>query len=297
MQSQGIVPDMARTVWTGSLSFGLVNIPVGMFPATEDHTIHFNQFEEGTPDRIRLNKVNERTGEKVGLEKIVKGYDLGNGDFVIVTPDELDAISPKRSKTIEVSEFVDLDEIDPIYFSKTYFLGPRGEETKKTYALLRDAMADSNRAAIATFVMRSREYLAAVRADGDVLMLDTLLFADEIRDAHTELPDLPGEVSFTAQEITMAAQLIEAMSGPWKPEDYRDTYTDRVNDLIEAKRKDQQVTVTDEPPAATNVIDLTRALQASLEAARSKPADGKSGDGKSAGRGAADRKTASRKHA
>ncbi len=288
---------MARAIWSGVLSFGLVSVPVQMFTATESHEPTFHQFQKDTSDRIRYQRINERTGDEVPYSEIVRGADVGDGNYVMLDQDELDSVAPGRSRSLDIQSCVDLDEIDPIYFSKTYFLGPRGEETRKTYALLRDAMADANKAAIATFVMRSREYLAAVRADGDVLMLDTLLFADEIRDAHTELPDLPGEVSFTAQEITMAAQLIEAMSGPWKPEDYRDTYTDRVNDLIEAKRKDQQVTVTDEPPAATNVIDLTRALQASLEAARSKPADGKSGDGKSGGRGAADRKTASRKHA
>jgi DNA end-binding protein Ku len=293
---------MARAIWSGVLSFGLVSVPVQMFTATESHEPTFHQFQKDTSDRIRYQRINERTGDEVPYSEIVKGADVGDGNYVMLDQDELDSVAPGRSRSLDIQSFVDLDEIDPIYFSKTYFLGPRGEETKKTYALLRDAMADSNRAAIATFVMRSREYLAAVRADGDVLMMDTLLFADEIRDARTELPDLPGEVSFTAPEITMAAQLIEAMSGPWKPEDYRDTYTDRVNDLIEAKRKDQAVTVTDEAPAPTNVIDLTRALQASLDAARSKPADGKSGDGKSAdrksaARGAADRKTADRKHA
>ncbi len=162
--------------------------------------------------------------------------------------DELEAVAPGRSRSLEIQTFVDLEEIDPIYFSKTYFLGPRGDETKKTYALLRDVMANSNKAAIASFVMRSKEYLAAVRADGDLLVLETLFFADEIRDPHHEIDNLPSRVKLSRQELRIARQLIDAMSEPWTPSDYRDTYTDRVNKLIDAKKHDKQVEFADEAP-------------------------------------------------
>jgi DNA end-binding protein Ku len=169
---------------------------------------------------------------------------------------------------MDIRTFVDLDDIDPLYFNKAYFLGPGGEETGKLYALLREAMGSAGKAAVASFVMRGKEYLAAVRADGDILVLETLFFADEVRDPYQQIPDLPGRVKLSRQELSMARQLIDAMSGPWKPADYRDTYTDRVNDLIDAKKHKKEFQPAEEAPAATNVIDLTEALQSSVEAAR-----------------------------
>jgi Ku protein len=164
---------MARTVWTGTLNFGLVTVPVGLYPATEDHTIHFHQLQRGTSDRIRYQRVNERTGREVDSKDIVKGYELAPGEYVVIEPEELDGISPGRSKTIDIVGFVDLDEVEPIYFDRTYYLGPRGEEYARVYALLRAALSESNRAGIATFTMRGKEYLAAVRAENDILALHT----------------------------------------------------------------------------------------------------------------------------
>jgi DNA end-binding protein Ku len=263
---------MARAIWSGTISFGLVSIPVELYSATEAHEPTFHQFQKGTDDRIRYQRVNERTGAQVGYSDIVKGADIGGGNYVVLDQDELDSVAPGRSRLLSIQTFVDLDDIDPIYFSKTYYLAPAGDEASKPYALLRDAMADSGKAAVATFVMRGKEYLAAIRADGDLLALETLFFADEIRDPHREIDNLPGQVQVSSQERRMAGQLISSLSGPWKPDDYRDTYTDRVNDLIEAKKHGKDFQPADEAPAATNVTDLAKALRASLDAAKKRTA-------------------------
>jgi DNA end-binding protein Ku len=274
---------MARVIWSGVLSFGLVTVPVELYSATEAHRPAFHQFAEGTADRIRNQRVNERTGEEVDYSRIVKGVDIGGGNYVILDQGELDSVAPGRSRSLEIQTFVDLDEIDAIYFDRTYFLGPGSEDAVKPYALLRDAMGDSGKAAIASFVMRSREYVAAVRAGGDLLLLETLFFADEVRDPHKEIANLPGEVKVSKQETRMASQLVDSMSGPWVPSDYRDTYTDRVNDLIEAKKSKKEYQPAAEAPVATNVTDLTAALRASIAAAK-KPSGGKAAAGSKAGK-------------
>jgi DNA end-binding protein Ku len=259
---------MARAIWSGVLSFGLVAVPVELYSATEAHRPAFHQFEEGTGDRVRYQRVNERTGDEVGYDDIVKGADTGGGNYVILDQDELDSVAPGRSRSLDVHIFVDLDEIDAIYFDKTYFLGPGGEEAAKPYTLLRDTMEDAGKAAIASFVMRGKEYLAAVRADGGLLALETLFFADEVRDPREEISNLPGRVKLSRQEVRMARQLVDSMSGPWTPSDYRDTCTDRVNELIKAKKNEKDFQPAAKPPAATNVSDLAAALKASVEAAK-----------------------------
>jgi DNA end-binding protein Ku len=292
---------MARAIWSGVMSFGLVSVPVELYSATETHEPTFHQFEEGTNDRIRYQRVNERTGKEVDYEHIVKGAEVGRGKYVMLDQDELDSVAPGRSRSMEISSFVDLDEIDPVYFNKPYYLGPNGDEAKKPYALLRDAMARANRAAIASFVMRGKEYLATVRADGDVLVLETMFFADEIRNPKDEIDDLPKNVKVSPQELKMAGQLIESMAGPWNPKDYRDTYTDRVNALIRAKAKNKTVEPAEEAPRATNVVDLTEALRASVEAARGRGKGGsaakKSAAKKSAAKKAPAKKSAAKKSA
>ncbi len=172
---------MARAIWSGVLTFGLVSVPVEMYSATEAHGPVFHQFEEGTADRIRYQRVNERTTDEVEYSDIVKGADTGGGHYVMLDQDELDSIAPGRSRSMEIRTFVNLADIDRIYFNKTYYLGPRGEDTGKVYGLLLAAMGDSDKAAIASFVMRGKECLAAVRADGNLLVLETLFFADEVR--------------------------------------------------------------------------------------------------------------------
>jgi DNA end-binding protein Ku len=260
---------MARSIWSGYINFGLVSVPVGLYSATEEHELDFHQFQKGTSDRIRYKRVNERTGREVPYEKIVKGHDLGDGEYVIVEPEELDDIAPGKSRSLEISTFVDLDEIDPMHFQKSYYLGPSDAENASSYALLRDALAKTNRAGIAKFVMRGKEYLATIRADGKVLVLETMFFADEIRDPDKEVGDLPNKSS-AGKQLSMAVDLIEAMSGEWKPSAYEDTYTERVKELVETKRKGKEVVFTEEEPEATTTTDLVSALRASVEAARSR---------------------------
>jgi len=260
---------MARAIWNGYISFGLVSVPVGLYSATQEHELDFHQFQRGTSDRIRYKRVNERTGREVDYDKIVKGHDVGGGEYVIVEQQELADIAPGRSRSLEISRFVDLDEIDPIHFQKTYYLAPADRENASSYGLLRDALAKTNRAGIASFVMRSKEYLAAIRADGKVLALETLFFADEIRDPADELGDLPGTKS-SGKQLSMAVDLVEAMSGTWRPGDYKDSYTERVKKLVADKRKGKEIVFNEEEPEATNTTDLVAALRASVEAARSR---------------------------
>ena len=272
------VVAVARPIWTGVISFGLVSVPVAMFSATAEHEVSFHQFEKGTGDRIRYRRVNERTGKEVDFSDIVKGADVGGGKYVMLDPDELDAVAPGRSRSLDIHAFVRLSEIDPIYYQKTYYLAPGSDETKKTYALLRDAMADADRAAIGTLVMRGKEYLTAIRPDGDLLVLETMFFADEVRDPHRELERLPGRVKLSARELSMAGQLIDSMSAPWQPEEYTDTFTDRVKELIAAKQEGAQYAEAPEAPEATNVTDLMEVLRRSVENVKA----GRAGGAKSA---------------
>jgi DNA end-binding protein Ku len=258
---------MARPIWSGVISFGLVSIPVGLYTATKEHEVSFHQFQRGTGDRIRYQRVNERTGKEVEYGEIVKGAEVGDSRYVMIDSDELDAIAPGRSRSLDIHTFVDRTEIDPVYFQKTYYLGPSSPEAAKAYALMRDALADSNRVAIGTLVMRGKEYLTAIRSDQDVLVLETMFFADEVREPKEQL-DVPARAKAKPQELAMAMQLIDSMAGTWRPDDYRDTYTDRVKELISAKKKGEEVTVAEAAPEATNVVDLMSALQASVEAAK-----------------------------
>jgi DNA end-binding protein Ku len=267
---------MARTIWKGSLSFGLVNVPVGVYPATQDKSIHFNQFERGTSDRIRYKKVNERTGKEVESANIVKGVDLGGGEYVILDEDELAAAEPERSRYIEITDFVSLNEIDPVYFNTTYYLAPEGETAGKAYALLRQAMQDSGKIAVATFVMRNKEYLVAIRPEADVLALETMYFADEVRSPVDELPNLPDSEQPSQREVKMAELLIESMEGSWDPSRYHDTHRQKIEALIEEKRQGKTIVATAAAPASTKVVDLMAALSASIKA--------QSGSAKSAAR-------------
>lgn len=209
---------MARPIWTGTLSFGLVTVPVGLYSATEDHSVHFRQLQRGTSDRVRNQRVNERTGEEVEYRDVVKGFELAEGEYVVLEPAELEQISPGRSKSIEISGFVDLTEVDPIYFDKTYYLGPRGKEYARVYGLLHRALAETNRAGLATFVMRGKQYLAAVRVEGEVLVLQTMHYAQEVRDPHQEIDNLPEQPAEPSErELAAARQLIEMLSSEWDP--------------------------------------------------------------------------------
>ncbi|MBL7258146.1 non-homologous end joining protein Ku [Paractinoplanes lichenicola] len=258
---------MARPIWTGAITFGLVSVPVAMYSATHDHEVGFHQFEKGTSDRIRYRRVNERTGKEVDYDNIVKGAEVGDGDYVMLEQDELDSVAPGRSKSLDIHRFVELAEIDPLYYQKTYWLGPGSDETAKVYGLLRDAMADTGRAAVGTLVMRGKEYLTAIRAEKKLLVLQTMYFADEVRDPDEQIDSLPQRNKAKPAEMHMAQQLIDSMSGPWKPADYRDSYTDRVKDLVKAKSKGKKVKTAEPAPDPTAASDLFEILRKSVEAA------------------------------
>ncbi len=270
---------MARPIWTGALSFGLVNVPVGLYSATDDKTVHFNQLERGTSDRVRNKRVNERTGEEVAYDAIVKGYDLGGGRYVVINPEELEAVEPGRSRNIEITDFVDLDEIDPVYYKSTYYLAPQNEASERAYALLRQAMGETNKVGIATLVMRGKEHLVAIRPSEEVLALETMYFADEVRDPVAELGSLPSEdITFQGRELDTAKLLVDSMTTSWQPDAYRDTYRAAVEDLIDRKSRGEVIEVGTQAPEPAPVVDLMEALRASVEAARQKRRGG-SGSG------------------
>jgi len=261
---------MARSIWTGSISFGLVNIPVGLYSAVEERSIRFHQLERGTSDRIRYKRVNESTGKEVEYQDIVKGYEVSDDQYIVLTDKELEAVEPSGSRSVEIEDFVDQAEIDPIYFDRTYYLAPRNEAAMKPYALLREAMREAGKVGIATFVMRGKEHLAAIRVDGngDVIALETMYFADEIRDPRRELDMLPDGEAPKERELSMAVALIDSMSSKWEPDRYHDRYRARVMDLIKQKQSGEEFVVSRQPRKDTNVVDLMEALRRSVERVR-----------------------------
>src|SRR5215467_11377989 len=201
---------MARAIWSGFLTFGLVSVPVGLYLATTDQTIHFHQLHRGTSNRIRYDEVD--------AADIVNGYDVGGGEYVVVTKEELKDVAPGRSETIEISDFVDLDQIDPVYFRQTYYLAPRGKGAERAYALLRQAMRETAKVGVASLILRDKEYLAAVRPGDEVLILETMYFADEIREPGEEFDTL--DATFDGRELDVAKQLVESLTVDWSPGDY-----------------------------------------------------------------------------
>jgi DNA end-binding protein Ku len=267
---------MARAIWSGAISFGLVAVPVKLFPATEQKDIRFHQFKEGTQQRIRNKRVSEETGREVDYQDIVKGYEVEKGKFVIVTPEELEGVAPEKSRTIEIEDFVPLDEIDPIYFEKTYYLAPEDEAgAKKAYALLLEAMKKEGQVAIGRFVMRTKEYLAALRPMDGILTLETMYFPDEIRDA-SEVENVPVRTKAGEREVKMARELIGSLATSWDPKRYHDQYRERVLKLIRDKAKGKEV-VLPEAPGPSKVADLMEALRQSIEATKKgqRPAEAK----------------------
>ncbi len=276
---------MARTIWKGSLSFGLVNVPVGLYPATAEKTVRFHQFEAGTADRIRYKKVNERTGAEVAGADIVRGADVGGGDYVLLSDEELAAAEPVRSRLIDLTDFVALDDIDPVYFRAAYYLAPEGEAAEKAYALLRSVMDTLGKVAIGSLVMRNKEYPVAIRPGEGVLVLQTLYFADEIRRPDEELPTIPKAVELADKEQAMAELLVQSMESQWDPTRYADTHRAKVEAIIEEKRQGHAI-VTEAQPEPAPVVDLMAALSASIDEARTKGKPTGTGSG-SAGEGGA----------
>jgi DNA end-binding protein Ku len=224
--------------------------------------------EHGTGARIRYKKVSERTGREVEGDDIELGYELGKGRYVTIDPDELDALRPRSTRTIEISDFVALDDIDPIYYDHTYWLAPADEPAQRPYRLLLAAMEERARVGIGTVVIRRKQYLAAVRPLDGALALSTMRFADEIVDRR-QIDELPSARSKPdAKELKLATSVIDALAADWDPERYHDTYTDELRDLLNRKAKGETITVDEEEPADAKVIDLMAALEASVEAAR-----------------------------
>ena len=255
---------MPRAMWKGAISFGLVTIPVAVYPATEEKTLRFNQLHDEDGGRIRYKRVCEKDGEEVTFEHIVKGYEVEKDRYVVLTDEDLNAIPVESSRAIDIHRFVDLEEIDPVMFKKSYFLVP--EETgAKAYALLREAMADDGRVGIAKVSFRDKEHLAALRFKDEAFVLETMYWPDEIREADFGGVDVSAKVR--GQELEMAKQLIESLSGEWNPEEYSDEYREALLQIVEAKLNGQEIEVVAPEPTA-KVVDLMEARKASVAAAK-----------------------------
>jgi DNA end-binding protein Ku len=283
---------MARAIWSGAISFGLVNVPVKMYSAVRKKSVRFHQLHDKTGGRIQQKRVDGQSGKEVPYEHIVKGYEIGPDRYVVINPDELDALAPKKTRTIDIEDFVELAEIDPIYFDHPYYLAP-GPAAQKPYALLRDAMAEAGKVAIAKVVIRQKENLVAIRATDEILTMATLLFADEVVPPDN-LDDAPDEdIKTTKKELQMAQSLIESLTAEWEPEKYKDEYRDQVLDLIERKAEGKEIAVAPEAEEPAEVPDLMAALEASLQAAKQSSGNG----GEKARKKPAARKPAAKKAA
>ncbi len=255
-----------RAMWKGAISFGLVTIPVAVYPATEEKSLKFNQLHDEDMGRIRYKRVCSIDGEEVDYEHIVKGYEIEKDRYVIITDDDLDAVPVESSRAIDIQQFVDLDEIDPILFKKSYYLVP-DETGEKAYALLRKALSDENKVGIAKVSFRDKEHLAALRFKDDVFVLETMFWPDEIRAAEFDTVDAGAKVR--DNEVDMAKALIQSLSEPWAPEQFQDEYREALLEIVEKKAAGQPIEApTEEAPA--RVVDLMEALKASVQAAKDK---------------------------
>ena len=262
---------MPRAIWSGSISFGLVNVPVKLYSAVHRENLSFHQFQEGTNARVRNKRVSEKTGKEVAYDDIVKGYEVKKGQYVMVEPDELAEFAPRATRTIDIEDFVSLDEIDPIYFDATYYLAPENSEgARKAYALLLKAMEEQGKVGIGRLVMRNKQYLAAIRPLDGVLAVSTMLFHDEVVPP-SDIEGIPTGRSApraAPAEVKMAAQIIDSMSREWDPKRYEDTYRVQVLDFLKKKAAGKEIVVEEEPEEQADVMDLMAALEASLEAAK-----------------------------
>ena len=259
---------MARAIWSGSISFGLLNVPVRMYSAVARRNIALREIRESDSARIKHRRFAEGTDEEVPYDEIIKAYELTPGQYVPLTKEEMEALAPEKTRAIDVSDFVDLDEIDPMYFDSPYYLGP-ADGAEKAYGLLAKAMASSGKVAIARFVLRNKEHLAAIRSNGEVLTLTTMRFADEVVPAK-ELEILPEKAQKPAKrEQEMAEQLIESLSTDFDPGAYHDEYREQLLALIEQKAEGKEIVASEaEAPKATKAPDLMAALEESIAAAQ-----------------------------
>lgn len=259
---------MPRAIWSGAISFGLVNVPIKLYSATSPKTVRFHQLHDRDGVRIQQKRVCPADGEEVPYEHIVKGFEIAPDRYVIVRQDELDALDPRHTRTIDIESFVELSDIDPVYYENAYHVVP-STGGAKPYALLLSAMEQAGKVAIGRFVLRTRQQLCALRPADGVLMLSTMLYGDEVN-APERLDELEGldEVEANAREVAMAGQLIESLSAPFDPTAYRDEYRERVLDLIDRKAAGEEVAVQPAAAAPAAVPDLMAALEASVAAVR-----------------------------
>jgi DNA end-binding protein Ku len=259
---------MPRSIWSGAISFGLVNVPVKVYSAVSPKTVRFHQLDSKTGSRISQKRVNPATGEEVPYEDLVKGFELTKDRYVLISPEELDAIAPEKSRTIDIEDFVDLAEIDPVYYDHPYWLAP-DKGSAKAYRLLLEAMRESGKVAIARVVLRNKEHLVALRPAGEALMMETMNFHDEVVPAE-DLDELlaAAEASASEREVGMAKQLIDSLTTAFEPQRYHDEYREKVLDLIERKAQGEEIAVQPEAAPPARVPDLMAALEASLAAVK-----------------------------
>jgi DNA end-binding protein Ku len=264
---------MARAIWSGSISFGLLNVPVKMYSAVARRNIALREIRESDSARIKHRRVAEGTDEEVPYDEIIKAYEITPGQYVPLSKDEMSSMAPEKTRAIDVQDFVDLDEIDPIYFDSPYYLGP-ADGAEKAYSLLAAAMESSGKVAVARFVFRNKEHLAAIRTSGGVLTLTTMRFADEVVPAselEEVLPDKAPKVAKKEQQ--MAEQLIDSLSTDFDPSAYRDEYREQLLGLIERKAEGKEIVASEaEAPQATKAPDLMAALEESIAAVKGKGA-------------------------
>ncbi len=261
-----------RTLWKGSLSFGLVTIPVRMYPATDEKSVSFNQLRASDHSRIGYQRVAKADGEEVPYDQIVKGYEYEPDRYVVFEPDELDALKPASSRTVEILQFVPLEQIDPIYFQRSYYLAPEATGAK-AYGLLSRAMRDKSSVAICKITLRDKEHLATLRLRDEMFVLETMYWPDEIRSLSLEDVDIIEVPEPRPQEVAMAEALIENLTEDFDPSAYKDTYREKVLEAVRAKVEGQEITVVDDTGEPAGVVDLMEALRQSVEASKSRSAE------------------------
>ena len=261
---------MPRSMWRGSLSFGLVNVPVALVTSTRDLDVRFNQIDADTGARLHVQRICKEEDVEIGFEEVASGYPRSDGEgYVLLTGEELEAVQPGKTRTIDITEFVGLDEIDPVFFDHPYFLVPvgEGEGPLRAYRLLVEAMEQSGRVAIGHVVLRTKEHLVAIRVRDGLLSLVTMRFADEVRPTD-ELP-MPGEDDAPSkEEVDHAVELVETLSADWDPSRYEDRHRERLLAIVERKRKGQTIKAPTAPEVPEAVPDLMAALRQSLEDAK-----------------------------
>ena len=278
---------MPRAIWSGAISFGLVNIPVKLYSAVQRKTVRFHQLDQEDKQRIQQKRVNPRTGEEVPYENLVKGYEVGPDRYVVITPEELESIQPEKTRMIDIVSFVDLDQIDPIFYDHPYYLVP-DTGADKAYRLLLDAMQESGKVALGRVVLRTKEYLVAIRPRDDVLTMETMLFADEVIPPE-KIDERPsdGKARTSQKELQMAQQLIDSLAEDFEPQSYKDEYRERVVEMIERKAEGEEIVIEAPSEEPKEVPDLMAALEQSIAGAK----------GQGGGKRAAPKKKPARKRA